>query len=575
MAEQAGENLPTVSLSDGRIDHSYNFLCLTLNSGIQIRLVAVAYIDSRLLVAVPQAVWRKRTASKRILPGLVRATLVEVGCSVKKEDGVEPADQNIKLWMGFLPAELEDLVSEDVDGVEFAHSFLGSDSEDSFPSAAGLVAAATDHFAFQSAIGGDDTPLEGPIVESGSHKRETRLGRLELLVGTLASKMDSALVAMQPAATSSAPTIAAPAAKRQSALRRKDADSHKDAPHVSFPSLDQSVVASALAAGVDEKSLREMQELMTDPQVKMKRMQEPAGSSAKAAPNVRRPNVVSALGETDSETEADNVVSAGSGEATPGGSSPSMGDAVSQLAQIVQVLTADRMKKQKVSRTESALDGVSASGVNEMGSIGSGKKTAAARRALRAALQENPEEIVSLIERLMMEDLGSQTVTPGQPLPHLCAKAWVEHRSRIGHWKSSAYTAWTTAAALDALRAGNVQGCRARLNLMLLMLDQTACDKGSWTLSSELSLEQPPPMSVLQTHAPPSVQDGELPFSRLLDPRWAEVAMSHIRDTEDYVSRRSKLGKKDGQPEGDPSPKIKPKPKAKGAAGSTVAGAET
>lgn len=82
-------------------------------------------------------------------------------------------------------------------------------------------------------------------------------------------------------------------------------------------------------------------------------------------------------------------------------------------------------------------------------------------------------------------------------------------------------------------------------------------------------------MSVLQTHAPPSVQDGELPFSRLLDPRWAEVAMSHIRDTEDYVSRRSKLGKKDGQPEGDPSPKIKPKPKAKGAAGSTVAGAET
>lgn len=51
MAEQAGEHLPTVSLSDGRIDHSYSFLCLTLNSGIQIQLVAVAYIDSRLLVA--------------------------------------------------------------------------------------------------------------------------------------------------------------------------------------------------------------------------------------------------------------------------------------------------------------------------------------------------------------------------------------------------------------------------------------------------------------------------------------------------------------------------------------------
>ncbi len=271
------------------------------------------------------------------------------------------------------------------------------------------------------------------------------------------------------------------------------------------------------------------------------------------------------LGETNSEEEQ-QLPSGGSGGATRGGPQPFVEDAVSQLAQIVQVLTADKMRKQKASKVESALDGISSSGVNEMGSIGSGKKTAAARRALRAALQENPEEIVNLIERLMSEDLSNQTVTPGQPLPALCSKAWVEHRSRIGHWKASAYTAWTVASALDALRDGNVQGCRARLNLMLLMLDQTACDRGSWTLSSELSLEQPPPMSVLQTHSPPSIQDGELPLSRLLDPRWAEVAMAHVRDTEDYIARRSKLGRRDPTSESDPSPKAKGKAKAKGGA---------
>ena len=52
-------------------------------------------------------------------------------------------------------------------------------------------------------------------------------------------------------------------------------------------------------------------------------------------------------------------------------------------------------------------------------------------------------------------------------------------------------------------------------------------------------------MSVLSQHQPPAVQDGEMPFSKLLDARWAEVAMAHVKDTEEYVARRSKLGKKD------------------------------
>ena len=335
---------------------------------------------------------------------------------------------------------------------------------------------------------------------------------------------------------------------------------------VSFPSLDQSVVAAALAAGIDQASIQEMQKMMEDTTLKGRRLVEASAPRSKSA--AAKPATDTVLSETESETMDAAPSTGGSGGGTPSGAQP-MERALSQLTEIVQVLTADRVKKQKSSKVEAALEGVSSSGVSESGSIGSGKKTAAARRALRTALQDNPDDIiiVNLIERLMMEDLGSQTITPGQPMPSLCSKAWVEHRSRIGHWKSSAYTAWTVAAALDALRAGNIAGCRARLNLMLLMLDQTACDRGSWTIASELSLEQGPPMSVLAHHQPPSVQDGEMPFSRLSDPRWAEVAMAHVRDTEDYVSRRSKLGKKDSS-EADapaPKPKVKPRPGKPGA----------
>ena len=556
MAEFVGETLPTVALSTGAVSNDFKYLCLTLNSTTRIQVVAVAYIEDRLLVALHYTAWHRRTASKRALPAFGKPCVVEVAWA-QEEDRSQMQEQTLKLWMGFLTADLVAMVDEDGEDGEFSHVFSESGLEECYPSGNGLVAAAMEHFAFQSAT---EDIVQQVAAESGSHLLESRLGRLESLVGSLAAKLDSAL---------GDPTPVVEAAPSRPSALRKGARQNVQQPHASFPSLDPSVVASALSAGVVASSLQEMQRLMEDPALKLKRLGEPMIPKSKVAAS-KKTRQVNVLSETDSEEEAGD--GGGSGGATPSGSPAApLEDAVGQLAQIVQILTADRVKKQKASKVEIALDGVSASGVTDSGTIGSGKKTATARRALRSALQDNPKEIVGLIEKLMLEDLSNQTITPGQPAPALCAKAWVEHRSRIGHWKSSPYTAWTVASALDALRAGNIQGCRARLNLMLLMLDQTACDRASWTLSSELSLEQPPPMSVLQTHNPPSIQDGELPFSKLLDPRWAEVAMSHVKDTEDYITRRSKLGRKDGGADQDPTPKPKPKPKVKGGAAQAAA----
>ena len=45
-----------------------------------------------------------------------------------------------------------------------------------------------------------------------------------------------------------------------------------------------------------------------------------------------------------------------------------------------------------------------------------------------------------------------------------------------------------------------------------------------------VGLEAGPPMSVLEQHKLPSVASGESPYSHTLDPRWAEVSLSHLRD---------------------------------------------
>ena len=53
-----------------------------------------------------------------------------------------------------------------------------------------------------------------------------------------------------------------------------------------------------------------------------------------------------------------------------------------------------------------------------------------ARKAFRQALRESPEETYSAIEKLMLKDLLSRSLGPGMPKPVLCARAWLENRSR-------------------------------------------------------------------------------------------------------------------------------------------------
>lgn len=242
--------------------------------------------------------------------------------------------------------------------------------------------------------------------------------------------------------------------------------------------------------------------------------------------------------------------------------------AVSQLTSIVATLAADKEKKKKPA-LDSVLDGVHGSG--ESVSSGGGKRSSIARRALMKALSSSPHEIYHMIEKNMEEDLMGRTKTPGMPSTGWSARAWTEHRSYIGQYKTLAHAAWGTSGIIDALAGGRVEEARARANLLLLQLDQVAADRGSWQLASTLSLEPLPPFAVLATHSPPDVSMGEQPFSKLLDPRWSEVALAFLKDTDDYLEKRRKLqqkGSKKEETSGDdrPSPKRKPKsrPQKKG-----------
>ena len=564
---------------DGEVEpfYSVNLFLSEPDSGTPgVQILFICKLEEKALVAVPQSAWH-RTLSRRVLPptALLKATLVEVTCARKSALDQLLEGQTIKVWIGFLGPEFIDHVQTHLGFFEAAHYFDDDEEDPMLPYAPALIEVAQEHFAFfsaneEEAVEEQEEPPELIPDESGSVPIEHRLLRLEQSLANLAKGVETMLKEKtpKPKATSKAKAVPAnPKAKsnatvRAPALRKTKKNSEvggADA-SASYPSLDPGVVAAALQAGVPKENLEEMEKLI--------------GQNSKAAvvKDLNKVRLQDPLSEDEDATEMEMQKEDGAGS---GAHADPVAQSLSKLTSIIQVLTDDRKKKDK-SKLEEALDSVGASSTDSLG-IGSGKKNAAARRALRATFEDHPEEIHRMIERLMYEDLQSQTLGPNQQPVGLNARSWVEFRSRIGNFKASAYAAWSAAGILDAMIAGNIPKARARTCLLLLMLDQASVDRGNWSMCGELSLEPGPPFASLSVHQGPSLQDGEQPFSKLLDPRIAEVILGHMKDQDDYLLRRRNVGRfaaKNGnqveETEAEKAKKAKARAKAKaGASGSS------
>ena len=140
---------------------------------------------------------------------------------------------------------------------------------------------------------------------------------------------------------------------------------------VEYPGLDQSVVSAAMAAGISGDSLREMARMMSTDVKGARRLREPALRPSQGP----RSTAAVALSESDEEVEEPGVdQQSGYAERS---SSSTMENTLKQLAELVGILSADRVKKAKASKMEAVLDQVSGSTASD-GSGGSTLKRAAA-----------------------------------------------------------------------------------------------------------------------------------------------------------------------------------------------------
>ena len=500
-----------------------------------LEVIFVCQLEERTLVAVPQVAWNRRASSRKLPPGaLVRATAVDVAAASRTSRAERAPDARIKLWLGYLEAGLVGATRFDGE-LEPTYPFVAAGADDGYlPLAEALVEVAK----FHTAESGEPAPV-APAAASG----EGRLARLEETMETMAMTVKALGEQMVKAGT---PAVVAAAAPKNAPPSSALASAPASAPPAALPGLDPGVVQSALSAGVDRKALEEMSNLL----------------AANPARRLREPalplQTVNELGESDGEAEARAAVGASGLAPRVAASTPPdpLAAALVKLTALVEDL--HLAKSQRGSRLEQALDGAgSGTGGGESSGVSSRN-----RRALRQALRESPEEIFQNIEKLMLEDLTSTTMTPGMPMPTLSARAWLENRSRLTNYQASVRSAWGVGGILDCLIQGREKEARARACLMLVQADQVALDKGAWTLASEISLEQQPPFHSFAAHSHADV--SEQPLSRLLEPRWAEIFLHHLQDTENYLEKRRKLQKNKGQVSdeaADPAAKAKAKAK--------------
>ena len=544
-----------VSSTSGDAEFHYDLWRVTTAGGLSIQCIVIAPVEDRFLMAFPHSVWNRQVSRRVLGPVLSKPAQVEVACCSEEDRETLSEEATMKVWCGYVTAEffseLELLSMED----ETDFPFKAAAGRSFLPYAPAFLEVLRDHFEFLSARS-EATGVRGE-PGAGSQDIGARVGSLE---STMQKMSESIQVLLERVAQ--VPATEEPVRRRVSfkpgAAETMVPGATLEKMRKKFPSLDPGVASAAVAAGVSEKHLLEMQKLMGSGAITARRLREPALRKPTTLKSPTRSQAQEVLSESEDEVEQPD--DSGLGEAE---SPKTLGQAVTKLTELVGLLSADKLNRAKASKVEIAMESLAGgSGAAESSGSSAGKRAAAVRRALRVALQENPEEVSAVVERLLGEDLTMRTQTPGMPAVEFNARAWLEHRSRVGAYKTSAHCAWSAAGILDDLVSGRVQHARARAGLLLLQLDQVAIDRGNWTLGAELALEQGPPLSVMAGHTLPSVGDGESPFSRILDPRWAEVMLSHLRDAEDYVQKRRNLGKK--LDETTPDKETKPKPKAKG-----------
>lgn len=508
--------------SSGSVDFEYRVLCFKPDPSLGLfpqPIILVASVENKFLVAVPAASW-SRTTRDRFLPSQALSKVFSAQVlAASEEHRDQPSDGVcIKVWFGLLRSDFEQCISLDEASLPLPAFPTVQSDVGYLPYAQSLVSVSDEKFAFLSAESG-----QPPNPQHPKHPKEleARVTQMETHLGEILSSLKTLTQAQgTPTVPDPLPAEKTVPPSRPSALKSPK-----------FPGLDQSVVNAALQAGIDHSQLNELSKMIGSkkPLLRDSPMDRPT-------PRVK----FDVLGEPIEVDQAESGV-----PELPSGASHQdpVSAALVKLTSIVDTLSQKRRSTTSLADLSDDYSVLMDPGASSSSS--GGRRHSAVLSALRKALHDHPEEIFSVIEARMEKDVGSQEICPGVGGPSATFRGWSEHRSRVPNISTSVRVMWAICGALDCLRGGRIPEAKCRLALLIGQLDQLAIDQGQWVLSAEGSLEDAPPFASFSRHTLPDHLEPQ--HAKLWPTPWAEAMMWAVKERDEFLERKNKIGKRGGQ----------------------------
>ena len=412
-----------VQQEDGIIDTDYPLGGIALSEEAEelCAIIAIAFVQSKLLVAVPEEAWHRQLTRRR-LPSrtLSKAVLCAVGaCSKEARGDEEDIIQEIRVWVGFLDRRMESELKFQPD-LGLGLHFGSARGEFLVPFGPALVEVANEHFGFVTAESGGPGAPQAPTTVEG------RLSQLERMIEGVNANLSSLI---------GAPSVMAPRPKVRSS-QEKNAQARKADRGGGVAGLNPTTVAAALEAGVPMAHLEEMGKILQSKPPRLEDVPRKPTLKKKAGP-------LEESAEEEEESEGAELIPDDAGGADQKGVIPpqSIEQALLQLTTIATKLTKADQKKDKL---DLILEGGSGSAAgSEQSGVPGTRRNAAAVRALQKMLREDPKYLYEHIETNLQADFNGRAPAPGEPwTPGTTVRGWLMSRSRIQNYQNHVRWCW-------------------------------------------------------------------------------------------------------------------------------------
>ena len=172
-----------------------------------------------------------------------------------------------------------------------------------------------------------------------------------------------------------------------------------------------------------------------------------------------------------------------------------------------------------------------------------GTKGVARREKLQSELANRTSTFFLQVQQQLFKRMNPARVVPrtAEELSQadVSMTAYLERYGGFKNNRDAGLTMWILAHAMDAASQEDFHATKEYMALLVAALEQSVLD-GGWNVAYILSLMEEPPQQLFSERQQPMASSGR-PFSPLVPPQWAAVALSYLKEIKVLSTRKVEM----------------------------------